>query len=64
MKVYKLIALRFWVECGVNPLCVGWAHVSLVLYLPSDPLSKDPIVVSEPGSWVTGLDEILNRKSS
>jgi len=40
MKTHKFIALRFWVRGGVNPLCVGWAHVSLMLYLPSDPISK------------------------
>jgi len=52
MKTYKYIALRFWVRGGVNLLCVGWAHISLVLYLPSNPLSKDPPGVSESGlSW-------------
>ena len=35
IKTHKPIALRFWVESGVNALC-GWAQVSLVLYLPSD----------------------------
>jgi len=35
IKTHKPIALRFWVESSVNALC-GWAHVSLVLYLPSD----------------------------
>jgi len=35
-KTHKPIALRFWVESGVNALC-GWAQVSLVLYLPSEP---------------------------
>ena len=34
IKTHKLIALRFWVESGVNALC-GWTQVSLVLYLPS-----------------------------
>jgi len=48
MKTHQLIALRFLVESGVNPVCVGLTHVSLVLYLPSDPLSKDPTMVSEP----------------
>jgi len=42
MKTHKSIALRFWVKSGINPLWVGWTHVSLVLYLPDDPLSKDP----------------------
>jgi len=37
MKTHKLIVLRFWVESCVNALC-GWAQVSLVLYLPSEPL--------------------------
>ena len=41
MKTHKLIALRFWVKIGVNPLCVGWAHVSLILYLLGHPLLKD-----------------------
>ena len=50
MKTHKLIVLRFWVKSDVNPLCVDWVHVSLVLNLPDNPLSKDPIVVSEPGS--------------
>jgi len=35
IKTHKPIALRFWVESGVSVLC-GWAHVSLVLYLPCD----------------------------
>ena len=35
IKTHKPIALRFWVESGVNALC-GWAQVSLVLYLPSE----------------------------
>ena len=35
IKTHKPIALRFWVESGVNTLC-GWAQVSLVLYLPSE----------------------------
>jgi len=35
IKAHKPIALRFWVESGVNILC-GWAQVSLVLCLPSD----------------------------
>ena len=35
IKTHKPIALRFWVESGVNSLC-GWAQVSLVLYLPSE----------------------------
>ena len=35
IKTHKPIALRFWVESGVSVL-FGWAHVSLVLYLPSD----------------------------
>ena len=29
------IALRFWIESGVNALC-GWAQVSLVFVLPSE----------------------------
>jgi len=36
IKTHKLIALRFWVESGVNALC-GWAHVSLVLFSPVKP---------------------------
>jgi len=40
IKTYKPIVLRFWVESGVNVLC-GWAHVSLVLYLPSGTPSID-----------------------
>jgi len=32
IKTHKPIALRFWVESGVNVLC-GWAHVSLVFVL-------------------------------
>jgi len=40
IKTHKLIALRFWVESGVNALC-GWAQVSLVFVLSSDtPLYK------------------------
>jgi len=35
INTHKLIALKFWIESGVNALC-GWAQVSLVLYLPSD----------------------------
>ena len=35
IKTHKPIALRFWVESGVNVLC-GWAQVSLVLCLLSD----------------------------
>jgi len=35
IKTHKHIALRFWIESGVNALC-GWAHVSLVLYLQSE----------------------------
>jgi len=31
IKTYKFIALRFWVESGINVLC-GWTQVSLVLY--------------------------------
>jgi len=27
MKTHQPIALRFWVESGVNSLCVGWTHV-------------------------------------
>ncbi|WVZ23733.1 hypothetical protein V8G54_002277 [Vigna mungo] len=45
MKINKLIGLRFWVGGGINSLCVGWVHVSLVLYLHGNPLSKDPSVV-------------------
>jgi len=41
-KTHKSIALKFWVESGVNVLC-GWSQVSLVLYLPSEsPPSKNP----------------------
>jgi len=47
MKTHKPIALMFWVKSGVNPLYVGWAYVSLVLYLPDDLLSKDPTMVSK-----------------
>ena len=50
MKIHKLIVLRFWVKSGVNLLYVGWAHITLVLYLLGDPLSKDPTMVSKPGS--------------
>jgi len=35
IKAHNPIALRFWVESGVNSL-YGLAQVSLVLYLPSD----------------------------
>ena len=35
IKTHKPIALRFWVESGVNALC-GWAQVSLVFVLPSE----------------------------
>jgi len=44
MKTCKPIFLKFWVRGTVNLLCVGWAHVSFVLCLPNDPLSKDPSV--------------------
>jgi len=27
IKTHKYIGLWFWVESGVDPLCVGWAHV-------------------------------------
>jgi len=33
MKTHKPIILRFWVKGDVNLLYVGWAHVSLILYL-------------------------------
>jgi len=36
IKAHKPIALRFWVESGVNVLC-GWAQVSLVLFSPVKP---------------------------
>jgi len=49
IKAHKPIVLRFRVKSGVNPLCMGWAHVSLVLNLPSDPLLKDPTMVSKLG---------------
>jgi len=63
IKTYKLIALRFWIKSGTNPLCVSLTHVSLLLYLPSDPFSEDPIVVSEPKVCaVTNLDNSLYRK--
>jgi len=39
IKTHKPVALRFWIESGVNALC-GWAQVSLVLYLPNEPLCK------------------------
>jgi len=65
MKTHKPIVLRFWVMSGVNPLYVSQAHVSLVLYLPSDLLSKDLRVVSElKVRVVTNLDEALYQKSS
>jgi len=35
IKTHKPIALRFWVENGVNILC-GKAQVSLVFVLPSE----------------------------
>jgi len=38
IKTHKPIALRFWVESGVNVLC-GWVQVSLVLYLLSETFS-------------------------
>jgi len=41
IKTHKLIALRFWIESGVNIL-YGWAQVSLVLYLPSDTTPYKP----------------------
>jgi len=44
MKTHKSIALRFCVGGGINPLCVDWAHVSLVLYFSGNHLSKDPLV--------------------
>jgi len=40
IKTYKLIVLRFLIKSGVNPLCVGWTHVSLMLYLSN----KTPFV--------------------
>jgi len=45
MKTHKLIALRFWIKSDVNPLCVDKAHISLVLNLSGDPLSKDPTTI-------------------
>ena len=36
IKTHKPIALRFWVESGVNALC-GWAQISLVLFSPVKP---------------------------
>jgi len=35
IQTHKPIALRFWVESGVNALC-GWAHISLMLYLSNE----------------------------
>jgi len=35
IKTHKPIALRFWVESGVNALC-GWAQISLVFVLPNE----------------------------
>jgi len=32
MNNHKSIILRFLVKSGVNPLCIGWTHISLVLY--------------------------------
>ena len=36
IKTHKPIALRFWVESGVNVLC-GWAQVSRCLFSPLKP---------------------------
>jgi len=44
MKTHQFIVLRFWIKSGVNPICVGCAHVSLVLTLFDYPLSKDPLI--------------------
>jgi len=35
IETHKLITLRFWIKDGENLLCVGWEHVSLMLYLLS-----------------------------
>ena len=60
MKTHKPIALRFWIKSDVNPLRASLTHVSLVLYFPSDPLSKDPTMVSDPKvRVVTDSDENL-----
>jgi len=54
MKTHKSIVLRFWIKSGVDPLCVCWAHVSLVLYLPSEPPpSKDLTLTSGINTKVT-----------
>jgi len=34
MKIHKLIALKFLIKNDINPLCVDWTHVSLILYVP------------------------------
>jgi len=45
MKTHKPIALRFWVESDVNPLCLS----SRLIGVDSsrEPFSKDPTMVSE-----------------
>ena len=42
IKTHKRIALRFWVESGVNVLC-SWAQVSLVFVLPSETPYINPL---------------------
>jgi len=46
IKTHKPIALRFWVESGVNVL-YGWTQVSLVFDLPSE----TPSVICNPNKW-------------
>jgi len=36
MNTHKIIALKFWVENGVNVLC-DWTQVSLMLHLYGEP---------------------------
>jgi len=46
IKTHKPMALRFWVESGVNVLC-GWAQISLVLFSPVKPPSVEPDIDHE-----------------
>jgi len=66
-KTHKPIALRFWVESGVNALC-GWTQVSLVLYLPSETPFVDPTsdIRADDLSWGSAQMSTMSlyRKSS
>jgi len=56
-KIHKPNVLRFWVEGGVIPLCIGLLF-SFLWDLPGvSPFGFSQQVVSEPMVCVTGLDE-------